>query len=391
MNSLLQAAQPLLAPAFSLWGSPVTWPELVAFVLSIAMVVCNIRVNVAGWPLAIAASLLYFLLFWDSRLYGEASLQIFFVLVACGAGGSGCAAAATTDAPCACAPCRARAGWSCWSACSRPGRCWAAVLRHFTDTDVPWWDALPTAGSVVGQWLLGAQVRRELAGLGRRQPGQRRPVRLQGPVADGAALCAVHLDGAVGLARLAAPGRSGRRAMSPGLVVAIVGAESTGKSTLALALRDALAADGTRVACVSEALREFCDAHARTPRRHEQAGIAAEQSARIEAAAQSHAIVVADTTALMIAVYSDIVFGDRSLYDSALRAQAALWPDAADRARPALGGRRPAARRRARARAGRCAAARGACSGTQRATASSAARARRAPRRRLPLCAARRR
>jgi nicotinamide riboside kinase len=110
--------------------------------------------------------------------------------------------------------------------------------------------------------------------------------------------------------------------MSPCLVVAIVGAESTGKSTLALALRDTLAADGTRVASVSEALRDFCDAHARTPRRHEQAGIAAEQSARIEAAAQSHAIVVADTTALMIAVYSDIVFGDRSLYDSAQRAQA---------------------------------------------------------------------
>ncbi len=65
--------------------------------------------------------------------------------------------------------------------------------------------------------------------------------------------------------------------MSACLVVAIVGAESTGKSTLALALRDTLAADGTRVACVSEALRDFCDAHARTPRRHEQAGIAAEQ------------------------------------------------------------------------------------------------------------------
>ena len=30
-----------------------------------------------------------------------------------------------------------------------------ALLRRFTDTDVPWWDALPTAGSVAGQWLLG--------------------------------------------------------------------------------------------------------------------------------------------------------------------------------------------------------------------------------------------
>jgi nicotinamide mononucleotide transporter len=35
---------------------------------------------------------------------------------------------------------------------------WPALglfLKHFTDTDVPWWDAFPTAGSLVGQWLLG--------------------------------------------------------------------------------------------------------------------------------------------------------------------------------------------------------------------------------------------
>ncbi len=35
---------------------------------------------------------------------------------------------------------------------------WPAValfLRRYTDTDVPWWDAFPTAASVVGQWLLG--------------------------------------------------------------------------------------------------------------------------------------------------------------------------------------------------------------------------------------------
>src|SRR5512137_1444696 len=82
MDGLLHSARPLLVPAFSLWGSPVTWAELLAFALSLAMVVCNIRVNVLGWPLAIAASLLYGLLFWDSRLYGESALQLFFVAVA---------------------------------------------------------------------------------------------------------------------------------------------------------------------------------------------------------------------------------------------------------------------------------------------------------------------
>jgi len=31
----------------------------------------------------------------------------------------------------------------------------ALLLQHFTDSDVAWWDALPTALSLVGQALLG--------------------------------------------------------------------------------------------------------------------------------------------------------------------------------------------------------------------------------------------
>jgi nicotinamide riboside kinase len=106
-----------------------------------------------------------------------------------------------------------------------------------------------------------------------------------------------------------------------GFVVALLGAESTGKTTLAAEIGAALAARGFGVAVVGEALREFCDANARTPRRDEQAAIAARQSERIDAAAASAEIVVADTSALMIAVYSDLVFADASLYPSALAAQ----------------------------------------------------------------------
>ena len=102
-----------------------------------------------------------------------------------------------------------------------------------------------------------------------------------------------------------------------GFVIALLGAESSGKTTLALALRDALAEPQRSVAVVPEYLREFCDREGRTPRQHEQQLIADEQTRRIEAAARDHDIVIADTTALMIAVYSDQVFGDTSLYASA--------------------------------------------------------------------------
>lgn len=105
-------------------------------------------------------------------------------------------------------------------------------------------------------------------------------------------------------------------------VIALVGAESTGKSTLARELADALEADGLVVAHLDEHLRTFCDAHGRTPRQDEQVAIAAEQTRRITVARDARQrpvdVVVADTTALMTAVYSDLVFGDTTLYPQAL-------------------------------------------------------------------------
>ena len=100
-------------------------------------------------------------------------------------------------------------------------------------------------------------------------------------------------------------------------LIALTGAESTGKTTLAQQLAAHLQTElgGTSpgVTWVGEVLREWCDAHGRTPLAHEQASILLAQQERITAAAARHAIVVCDTTPLMTAVYSRIVFGDRSL------------------------------------------------------------------------------
>ena len=155
MNAVVEAAAPLLASAFVIAGASITWLELVAFVLALAMVYCNIRVDPLGWPLAIVSSLLYFLLFWNSRLYGDASLQIFFVAVAGwgwwqwlrGTDASGHALAVRRLAP------RGRIAALLLLAIAWPAV--ALFLGRFTDSDVPWWDAFPTAGSLVGQWLLG--------------------------------------------------------------------------------------------------------------------------------------------------------------------------------------------------------------------------------------------
>jgi nicotinamide riboside kinase len=98
------------------------------------------------------------------------------------------------------------------------------------------------------------------------------------------------------------------------LGIAIVGAESTGKSTLAVALADHLRqSTGARVACVAEWLRQWCDNAGRTPLAHEQGAILRAQHERIEAARASHDIVVCDTTALMTTTYSRLIFNDTTL------------------------------------------------------------------------------
>jgi NadR type nicotinamide-nucleotide adenylyltransferase len=101
-----------------------------------------------------------------------------------------------------------------------------------------------------------------------------------------------------------------------GRLVTLLGAECTGKSTLAEALARAFNAG-----LVPEYLREWCDTHARTPLQHEQAHIAAEQAARIEAAARRHALVICDTTPLITALCSQHYFGDDSLLAGALAFQ----------------------------------------------------------------------
>jgi nicotinamide riboside kinase len=108
--------------------------------------------------------------------------------------------------------------------------------------------------------------------------------------------------------------------MKRAFVIGIVGAESSGKTQLARALHARLAAEGLGAALVGESLRDFCDERLRTPRQAEQVQIAAEQTRRIATAAAGHAVVVADTTALMTAVYSELVFGDASLYPMAEQA-----------------------------------------------------------------------
>jgi nicotinamide riboside kinase len=102
--------------------------------------------------------------------------------------------------------------------------------------------------------------------------------------------------------------------------IALLGAESTGKSQLAQDLCERLQQSGLGVHRVNEYLREWCDTHQRTPRQDEQLHVVETQMTRV-LAAPSGAVVIADTTPLMTAVYSQMLFNDHSLDALALAHQ----------------------------------------------------------------------
>lgn len=141
-------------PAFVLWGTPTTLLEVVAAVLALAMVGCNMREIHWGWPLAIASSLLYVGVFAQARIYGDASLQVFFAVVALwgwfqwlrGHRADGSVLHVSRLSP--------RGLLLSLMACAFAWPAVALFLIRFTDTDVPWFDGFATGLSLVGQFLL---------------------------------------------------------------------------------------------------------------------------------------------------------------------------------------------------------------------------------------------
>lgn len=153
----------LLAPAFVALGSPITWAEIAGFALSLWMVACNMQVKPLAWPLAIVASLLYFLLFWNGKLYGEASLQLLFAVLALwgwwqwlrGTSDDGRALRVRRLSP--------RGLLAATLATLFAWPLLGLFLAHQTDSQVPYLDAFPTVASLTGQWLLARKYQENWA------------------------------------------------------------------------------------------------------------------------------------------------------------------------------------------------------------------------------------
>ena len=148
----------MLVEAFVLFGAPVTWLEILAFVLALACVALSVYEIHWSWPLAFISSLLYAWLFGASKLYGEGALQLFFAGTALWGWwqwlfGRRAGAAPAEHLHVAQLTPYGRlitlgAALGAWLAV-------AAILLRYSDSDVPFADGFATGGSVIGQILLG--------------------------------------------------------------------------------------------------------------------------------------------------------------------------------------------------------------------------------------------
>lgn len=145
----------LNSPAFHLWGNPASWAELIGALLGVLMVICNMAQIHWGWPLAFASSLLYVLVFADAKLYAEAALQIFFAITAIWGWLQWLRGVQTNGQALQVRYIEKSIALKIIALCAIFWPIIALFLMKFTNTDVPWADALPTVLSIAATYLLG--------------------------------------------------------------------------------------------------------------------------------------------------------------------------------------------------------------------------------------------
>jgi nicotinamide mononucleotide transporter len=73
----------LTGAAFTAFGAPTTWAELLGFATGLVNVGLLVRQHILNWPLGILNVLLLMVVFWSAGLYADAGLQIVYVVLGC--------------------------------------------------------------------------------------------------------------------------------------------------------------------------------------------------------------------------------------------------------------------------------------------------------------------
>lgn len=129
-----------------------SWLEIVAAALGVINMVLLIRRSIWNYAFGIAMVAMYVPIFFEQRLYSDALLQIFFIVVQLygwwewrrAAGRAGDVVVE-------------RLGWGAravWTGCATMAWLgWSSMMHHYTDAVSPYWDGAVAAMSVTAQML----------------------------------------------------------------------------------------------------------------------------------------------------------------------------------------------------------------------------------------------
>jgi nicotinamide mononucleotide transporter len=144
----LQGDRALAMPARDM--SPI---EIVAVLLGIANILLIIRRSVWNYPFGIAMVSLYFFIFRDAKLYSDAGLQIFFIVVNLYGWWSWSRNKAEAgEVVVQRLGTQSVLGWIVGSMIATAG--WGFLMSSYTDASYPYWDAGVAMLSVAGQILM---------------------------------------------------------------------------------------------------------------------------------------------------------------------------------------------------------------------------------------------
>jgi len=132
--------------------------EVLGVVLSIIYLVLSIRQNILLWPVGILGAVMYVIVFYESKFYADMGLNVYYFVISI-------------------------YGWINWSGAARKEQGEPPVisaglkqglllllvmvaiffmigylLKQYTDSPIPYWDALTTAGSIVATWMLTRKI-----------------------------------------------------------------------------------------------------------------------------------------------------------------------------------------------------------------------------------------
>ncbi len=127
--------------------------ELVAVAFGLVSVYLSTREHIVSWPTAIVNVAIFFFLFWKARLYADAVLQLVYLALSVYGwyewlyGGTQHSPLQVTRAT--------RRHWAILAPLFLVGGVGlGAVLARYTDSPVPYFDALLTTASLVAQWMM---------------------------------------------------------------------------------------------------------------------------------------------------------------------------------------------------------------------------------------------